>query len=36
MPLCRRIVVGRYADRDPAGEIRQWLTAIDEMVAGAS
>jgi hypothetical protein len=32
--LCRRIV-GRCAERDPAGEIRQWLSAIAEMVAGA-
>jgi hypothetical protein len=36
MRLCGRIVVGRYAAREPAREIRQWLTAIDEMVDGAS
>jgi putative ATP-dependent endonuclease of OLD family len=26
----------QFAERDPAGEIRQWLTAIAEMVASAS
>jgi hypothetical protein len=26
----------QFAERDPAGETRQWLTAIAELVAGAS
>ena len=31
-----RMTAQQFAERDPAGEIRQWLTAIAEMVAGAS
>jgi hypothetical protein len=31
-----RMTAQQFAERDPAGEIRQWLTAIAEMVASAS
>jgi hypothetical protein len=31
-----RMTAQQFAERDPAGEIRQWLIAIAEMIAGAS
>jgi hypothetical protein len=31
-----RMTAEQFAERDPAGEIRQWLMAITEMVAGAA
>jgi hypothetical protein len=30
-----RTTAQQFAERDPAGEIRQWLTAIADLITGA-